>query len=209
LGTAAFSMQDILLEPYGGEILRLGVGATTVLTALLAGGTLGGLALAARRLARGSDPYRLAAHGALVGVAAFSAVIFAEPLGSPTLFRVGTALIGLGGGLFAVGTLTAAMAHADRAGSGLALGAWGAVQAVAAGGGIALGGAIRDVVGALAESGALGPVLAGPATGYSVVYHLEIALLFATLVAIGPLVRTAASDRSPGNSRFGLAEMPG
>jgi MFS transporter, BCD family, chlorophyll transporter len=29
LGTAAFNMQDIVLEPYGGEILGLSVGATT------------------------------------------------------------------------------------------------------------------------------------------------------------------------------------
>ncbi len=61
LGTAAFSMQDILLEPYGGEILHLSVGATTALTALLAGGALVAFALAARLLARGADPYRLAA----------------------------------------------------------------------------------------------------------------------------------------------------
>jgi MFS transporter, BCD family, chlorophyll transporter len=33
LGTAAFNMQDIILEPYGGEILHLPVGATTTLTA--------------------------------------------------------------------------------------------------------------------------------------------------------------------------------
>ena len=209
LGTSAFSMQDILLEPYGGEILSLGVGATTVLTAMLAGGTLAGLALSARALGRGSDPYRLAAYGALAGVIAFSAVIFAEPLSSPTLFRVGTVLIGFGGGLFAVGTLTAAMALADSSGSGLALGAWGAVQACAAGGGIAVGGALRDIVGELAAAGALGPALANPATGYSVVYHLEIALLFATVVAIGPLVRATGGDQSRRSTRFGLAEMPG
>ncbi len=35
LGTAGFSMQDILLEPYGGKILHLPVGATTALTAML------------------------------------------------------------------------------------------------------------------------------------------------------------------------------
>ena len=35
LGTAAFTMQDVLLEPYGGEILGLSVGATTMLTALV------------------------------------------------------------------------------------------------------------------------------------------------------------------------------
>jgi MFS transporter, BCD family, chlorophyll transporter len=41
LGTAAFGMQDIVLEPYGGEVLKLAVGETSALTALLAGGSLG------------------------------------------------------------------------------------------------------------------------------------------------------------------------
>ena len=36
LGTMAFGMQDVLLEPYGGQVLRLTVGATTKLTATLA-----------------------------------------------------------------------------------------------------------------------------------------------------------------------------
>jgi BCD family chlorophyll transporter-like MFS transporter len=208
LGTMAFSMQDILLEPYGGEILGLAVAATTTLTAFLAGGTLIAFALAARRLARGDVPCRLAGFGALVGVAAFSAVIFAASLESAWLFRAGTALIGFGGGLFAVGTLTAAMAMDSRA-HGLALGAWGAVQASAAGIGIALGGAIRDGVGTLAGAGLLGPALTSPATGYSFVYHIEIALLFATLVAIGPLVRPASASARPRPTQFGLAEFPG
>jgi BCD family chlorophyll transporter-like MFS transporter len=208
LGTAAFTMQDILLEPYGGEILKLTVGETTALTALFAAGTLAGFALAARRLARGADPYRLAALGVLAGLVAFSAVIFAAPLSSPALFRAGTVLIGFGGGLFSVSTLTAAMALARDGHSGLALGAWGAVQASAAGGAIALGGALRDVVSGLAAQGALGPALTGPATGYSFVYHIEIGLLFATLAAIGPLVRST-SDQAQPSSRFGLAEFPG
>jgi len=209
LGTAAFSMQDILLEPYGGEILGLAVGATTVLTALLAGGTLIGFAVAARGLTRGADPHRLAAFGALAGVAAFSAVIFSAPLDSAALFRAGTTLIGFGGGLFAVGTLTAAMALARDGYSGLALGAWGAVQATAAGVAIALGGAIRDTVSGLAAGGLLGPALTGPATGYGVVYHIEILLLFATMAAIGPLVRPAHTLGPQPSSRFGLAEFPG
>ncbi|WP_119169135.1 BCD family MFS transporter [Algihabitans albus] len=214
LGTAGFSMQDVLLEPYGGEILNLSVGATTQLTAILAGGSLVGFALAARRLSRGGDPFRLAALGMLVGIAAFSAVIFAAPLESVAMFRVGTALIGFGGGLLAVGTLTAAMAIADTkaAGSGMALGVWGAVQATAAGGAIALGGLLRDTVGHLASIGALGPALTDPSIGYSVVYHLEILLLFAALVAIGPLVRVdsgVASVRLERPARFGLADFPG
>lgn len=209
LGTAGFSMQDILLEPYGGQILGLTISETTALTALLAAGSLAGFALAARYLARGADPYRLAAFGALAGIIAFSAVVFAAPLDSPLLFRVGTVLIGFGGGLFSVGTLIAAMTLAEAADNGLALGAWGAVQATAAGTAIAFGGAVRDVVTSAGATGALGPAFEGPAAGYGIVYHIEILLLFATLVAIGPLVRPAGVPRLRRSSKFGLAELPG
>ncbi len=208
LGTAAFSMQDILLEPYGGQILHLTVAATTALTALLAGGSLLGFGLAASALGRGFDPCRLAALGALIGLAAFTAVLFAAPLDSPLLFRTGTGLIGLGGGLFAVGMLTAAMGLADAAQSGLALGAWGAVQATTAGVAIALGGAVRDLVSGLAQAGSLGEALTSPATGYGAVYQIEILLLFATLIALGPLVRFERATRPQPTATFGLAEFP-
>ena len=107
LGTVAFSMQDVLLEPYGGQVLHLTVGTTTFLSALLATGGLSGFALAARLLGRGSDPYRLAAYGALNGLVAFSAVVFAAPLDSLPLFAMGIALIGFGAGLVRA-------LHADR-----------------------------------------------------------------------------------------------
>jgi BCD family chlorophyll transporter-like MFS transporter len=209
LGTAAFSMQDILLEPYGGEILNLSVGDTTALTGLLAGGTLIGFAIAARQLGRGADPYRLAGYGAVAGLAAFPAVILSAPVESALLFRIGTILIGFGGGLFSVGTLTAAMGMAEGEQSGLALGAWGAVQATAAGTAIALGGGIRDGVSRLASQGALGEAFATPASGYNAVYHIEILLLFATLIAIGPLVRSTSQARSRLSPKFGLSEFPG
>jgi len=209
LGTMAFNMQDVLLEPYGGEILGLSVSATTMLTAMWAGGALAGFAWAARRLRRGANPYRMAGAGILVGICAFSTVIFAAPMNSPVLFFVGAALIGAGGGYFAVSTLTTAMTMPEtgNAGRGLALGAWGAAQATAAGLSIAIGGGLRDWVNGLALSGDMGVALASPATGYSVVYHLEIALLFATLVVLGPLVRTAPQPQSR-TGPVGLAELP-
>lgn len=209
LGTSAFSMQDIILEPYGGEILHLSVAATTALTAIMALGALAAFALAARWLNRGMDPYRLAAMGALAGLAAFSAVIFAEPLTSPTLFRCGALLIGFGAGLFSVGTLTAAMGLESTGLTGLALGAWGAVQATCYGVALALGGAIRDIVSDLATRGVFGLGLNSPATGYSFVYHLELYLLFATLIALGPLVRSTHKARSVPTAKFGLADLPG
>jgi len=192
LGTAAFNMQDIVLEPYGGEILHLPVAATTTLTAMLAGGMLAAFLLAARFLVHGADPYRVAAYGALVGLIAFAAVIFAAPMDSALMFRMGVLLIGFGGGFFLVGTLAGAMARERNGENGLALGAWGAVQATSAGVAIALGGAVRDGITSLALHGSLGPTLTGASSGYTAVYQIEIILLFATLVAIGPLVRSGS-----------------
>ncbi len=208
LGTAAFSMQDVILEPYGGEVLKLSVSATTVLTALIAIGALLGLVWAASGLQKGRDPYRLCAVGVVVGVVAFSAIIFSDPLGSPLLFRVGAAMVGFGGGVFAVGTLIAAMSLDTSAEAGLTLGAWGAVQATAGGLAIAAGGMLRDGVGYLATSGALGDAMSTAAAGYSAVYHVEIALLFLTLIVMGPLVRRSAPRTSPHTTPFGLAEFP-
>jgi BCD family chlorophyll transporter-like MFS transporter len=212
LGTAAFNMQDIVLEPYGAEILGLTVSATSMLTALLACGALGAFALAARLLTSGANPYRIASSGLLAGIVAFCIVIFAAPMESAALFRVGAVLIGFGGGLFAVSTLTAAMHVETRGYTGLALGAWGAVQASAGGLAIAAGGAVRDLIGTLASQGALGEGMMLPSVGYSFVYHMEIFLLFATLAAIGPLVRKGRFQPDAGSlqhGRFGLADFPG
>jgi BCD family chlorophyll transporter-like MFS transporter len=208
LGTAAFSMQDILLEPYGAQVLGLSVSQTTELTAILAAGMLIAFLMASHHLARGTDPVRVSGYGAVIGLFAFAAVLLAAPLDSSLLFRCGTGLIGLGGGFFAVGTLTSAMTLGRQEHTGLALGAWGAVQATAAGLAIAAGGATRDLVSVWATSGALGQALNGPATGYGTVYYIEILLLFAALVAIGPLARRLGEqdDEPPG---LQLAEFPG
>ncbi|MFZ4649100.1 MAG: BCD family MFS transporter [Rubrivivax sp.] len=214
LGTAAFNMQDIILEPYGAQVLGLSVGQTSLLTGLMAGGSIAACALAARLLARGVDPLRLAAGGLLAGLVAFSLVVFADPMQSHGMFRAGVVLIGLGGGLFSVGTLSAAMALDSGGLHGMVLGAWGGVVATAAGASVALGGALRDLVSTLGQAGALGEVLATAGAGYGFVYHLEITLMFVTLVVLGPLVRhrPAAAPGHPSSDsppRFGLAEFPG
>jgi len=177
LGTMAFTMEDVLLEPYGGEILSLSVATTTMLTATLSAGSLIGFCWASYVLGRGADPFRMANQGLMVGIPAFMAVILAAPMASTLVFASGTFLIGLGAGLFSHGTLTATMNQAPKEQTGLALGAWGAVQATAAGGAMALGGVMRDL---LAQN-------LGALSGYNGVYLLEIVLLVAAWVAMIPL----------------------
>ena len=186
-GTMAFTMEDVLLEPYGGEMLNLSVSSTTLLTATLAVGGLMGFAWASRVLSRGGDAYHMARYGAWVGVPAFVAVIAAPLLGSSWIFALGIFLVGMGGGIFAHGTLTATMQLAPADQTGLAMGAWGAVQATAAGIGMALGGVLRDGIALISNS----------FMGYSSVYLLEMVLLAMTLVAMRPLTRGAASVRQP------------
>tara|TARA_Y100001933_G_scaffold235284_1_gene256300 strand:- start:1983 stop:2870 length:888 start_codon:yes stop_codon:yes gene_type:complete len=213
IGTLAFNMQDVLLEPYGGQVLKLNVSETTLLTVAWAVGALLGLGLAAHRLNRGVDPSNLMYFGVLVGFAAFTCVIFASPILSVVLFFIGTFLIGLGAGLFSVSTLIAAMnlPLSGKSGRGLALGAWGAAQATGAGLAIAIGGATRDIVNAFALNDSLGASLNNAATGYLFVYHIELALLVVTLVILSPLIKSARNKEIKSNQKsasVGIADFP-
>jgi BCD family chlorophyll transporter-like MFS transporter len=199
LGTLAFGMQDVLLEPYGGQLLAMSVGHTTLLTATLAGGGLLGFGLASLWLGRSTGPgstetvllaaaaWRVCSFGALVGVPAFALVAVAAPAQSLLAFVTGVALVGVGGGLFAHGSLTATMSQAPSGQVGLALGAWGAVQATAAGVAVAAGGVLADLVAAFSSVGA----------GYRFVYLLELGLLIVTLACMAPLWR--AGRHAPGD----------
>jgi len=106
---------------------------------------------------------------------------------------VGTFLIGFGAGLFGHGTLTATMQSAPKDQVGLALGAWGAVQATAAGLAMALGGVIRDLVNTVGSPTWLGVGAGDAASGYVAVYMIELVLLVVTIVAMAPLVKKEVS----------------
>ncbi|MEM0907358.1 MAG: PucC family protein [Pseudomonadota bacterium] len=188
LGTMGFAMADVLLEPYGGQVLQLSVAETTRLTAAFAVGGLIGLVGASRMLSRGGEPLLLAGGGILVGIPAFMLVMLASLGQSLLLFGVGTMLMGLGAGLFGHGTLTATMRLAPREQVGLALGAWGAVQATAAGVAISLGSILRDVIQHLPMA-----KLAGTGTPYLAVYCLEIVLLLFALLVLAPLLPQRAA----------------
>lgn len=205
--TAAFSMQDIILEPYGAEVLGLSVSSTSFLTVLMACGALMAFVLSGLLSQKGLNPHLITTLGLLAGLLAFSLVLMSEPFSSPTAFRVGTALIGFGAGMVSIGTLMSAMNLEDGGFTGMALGAWGAAQATSMGLAIAAGGALRDAIGSYAMAGGLGPVLQSPATGYAVVYQIELVLLFISLAALGPLVKRVWVQK-PARRPFGLADFP-
>ncbi|MGL6208226.1 MAG: PucC family protein [Paracoccaceae bacterium] len=181
LGTAGFGMADVLLEPFGGQVLNMTVAETTRLTVFLALGTLIGFGLASRWLGRGARPMDVAIYGAAIGIPAFGGVVLSAELLSVPVLIASTVAAGFGAGLFGHGTLTATMRAAPRDQIGLSLGAWGAVQTTAAGVAIAVGGMLRDGVLATSAEGA------GAAAPYLPVFLLEIGLLAAALLLALPL----------------------
>ena len=184
LGAAGFGMQDVLLEPYGGEVMGLAVGATSLLTALTAGGAVLALAATANQRLRETDPNRMSVFGAIFGAFALVTITLAGPAQAPPLLHAGAVILGFGGGLFAVGTITACMELTeDGASGGLALAQPGALS--------------------------LGPEIQGRAAGYAVVYQLEIVALFAAAVALGPLVQAGRARTTDSVRSFGLGTMPG
>jgi BCD family chlorophyll transporter-like MFS transporter len=196
LGTFGYGMADVLLEPYGGQALGFSVAETTRLTALLAGGTLAGFALASRLLGAGGEPARLGRIGAAVGIPGFAAIILSSGMLGAPLFLAGVLATGIGAGLFGHATLTATIRAAPAERTGLSLGAWGAVQATCAGVGVALAGVVRDVLVGL-DGSMGGPMASLPAHApYNVVFGIEIVFLaLAVLVAL-PLSLRAAARRA-------------
>lgn len=187
VGTLAFTMEDVLLEPYGGEILGLSVSQTTRLTATLAFGSLLGFWWASHRLGQGDCPYQLTRLSVWLGMPSFALLILAAPLSLDLLFSTSVFGIGLAAGLFGHGTLTATILSAPSGQSGLALGVWGALQATAAGLGLAGGGILKDLAGNFL----------GASESYAVVYSIELLLLILTLVLLRSRSQQAPSPSSP------------
>jgi BCD family chlorophyll transporter-like MFS transporter len=173
IATLGFGTHDVLLEPYGADILDMSVTATTLLTALWGVAMIIAVITAGWWLWTRGQSGRLLISGALVGMMGFLTVTYAGAIESTLLFQVGVAGIGFGRGLFIVGSIATVMSLADRGHTGLFMGIWGVVQSLAQGFGTIGGGVARDAIG-----NATGNVL----WGYVSVYAAASVFLFVMVV---------------------------
>ncbi|MCS6839605.1 MAG: BCD family MFS transporter [Roseiflexus sp.] len=200
-GTLALATHDILLEPYGGQVLGMSVAATTRLTALWGVAMITGIAIAGVALWRGRSPISVIISGCAAGALGFLVVIAAGASLDVTVFRSGVFFIGIGRGLFIVASIALIMALADRAHAGLFIGLWGVTQALAQGFGTVGGGLARDIV--QLQTGSI-------LLGYTAVYATAFVILLITLgliaaLRLGRQLREGAV-RSPWS---GLQDLPG
>lgn len=147
----AYSMQELILEPFAGLRFGMSPGQSTRLAGVLHAGVLvgmivtgvGGTALA-RRSAATLRPWIVG--GCLASAVALIGLVMAARVGPPWPLAANVAALGFGNGVFAVAAIGAMMglAGADgRAREGMRMGVWGAAQAIAfACGGLAGAGGI-------------------------------------------------------------------
>jgi MFS transporter, BCD family, chlorophyll transporter len=165
-------LQQVVLEPYGGDVFGLDIRATTLFNAYQMVGVLAGMAFAGGWLARRIGNRLTAGVG--LGLASFSFLALAAAgwLGVPAWLAPAIGLMGLGMGLFNVGGLALMMGMAVRQLTGLYMGTWTLAQA--------LGNGLASVGGGLLFALALR--LTGDQTSaYATVFAVEAVGLWATL----------------------------
>ncbi|MEZ4557335.1 MAG: PucC family protein [Caldilineaceae bacterium] len=197
IATMAFVTHDVLLEPYGGEVLNMSVSATMRLTVLWGVSMILAWRPPLSALAQLS-PAVLMAVGCVIGLVGFAVISVASDGAMVNLFRAGVAMISLGRGLFVVGSVILVMSLTDIAHAGLFLGIWGIVQAMAQGIGTIGGGVMRDVVQYTSGS---------TIYGYTAVYATSLLLLVVVLLLAFRLRRQLYVEeiRMPWS---GLEEIP-
>jgi MFS transporter, BCD family, chlorophyll transporter len=168
LATVGFAVHDVLLEPYGAQVLAMSVAATTRLTALWGGGMLAAITAAGWLIWRGRPAWQVIAAACLIGTAGFAVVTLAAGPDRVAAFLSGVVLIGMGRGLLIIGGLSLVMGLSDRDHAGLFLGLWGISQALAQGVGTIAAGVTRDLFARFVPT---------PALGYQVVYLTALTLL--------------------------------
>lgn len=175
IATMAFATHDVLLEPYGGQVLGMSVSSTMQLTVLWGIANILGVALAAFFLWRKGPPVLLIGLGCTIGLCGFAVISYASDIALVGPFQVGVALISLGRGLFLVGGVILVMSLTDISHAGLFLGVWGIVQALAQGLGTIGGGIVRDVTQYQTGNVVL---------GYTVVYSGSLILLLIVILLL-------------------------
>ena len=164
--------QDVLLEPFGAEVLAMPVSQTSRLTAIWGLGVLATL-LGGLFVIRSIGKKNCANIGAAVAAVAFLLIILSGIMGASSLFQAAVLLLGLGGGLMTISNLSFMLEMTIPQAAGLYIGAWGVANFAGQALGSILSGLIRDVAFRILDS-----VMAG----YVIVFGLEMVGLVAAIL---------------------------
>jgi BCD family chlorophyll transporter-like MFS transporter len=157
--------QDVLLEPYGAQVLGMSVAQTSRLTSIWGVGVLISM-LAGLPVIRRRGKKSVANVGAFVAALGFAAIIASGSMVNQKALFTAVLILGLGGGLMTVSNLSFMLDMTVPQAAGLYIGAWGVANFAGQALGNIISGLLRDGIYAATGSNFL---------GYSLVFGLEIA----------------------------------
>jgi MFS transporter, BCD family, chlorophyll transporter len=194
----AYSAQEIILEPFAGQVFGMTPGESTRVAGMQHGGALLGMLFGAVAASRFGTLPKWAAAGCIGSAIALLALAVMPVAGSAAGLKASVFALGVANGVFAVAAIGAMMGltvKGKAGGAGLRMGFWGAAQAMAYGAGGFIGAALSD----LART-----FLGSPAAGYVLVFLLE-AVLFVAAAGIVLSVQSARGARGFEPIRRGMA----
>jgi len=164
LGLFFHFLQDVILEPFGGEVLGLSVTQTTMFNAYNMIGVITGLLIGGAVLIPRIGKKRMTAAGNLIGVLAFGMLAVIALRRDPGPAPLAILLMGLGTGAFTVGGVSLMMDLTVAGQAGLFVGAWTLAQALAKFSSSVVSGVLHDLI--LSIGG-------GSSVAYAAIFGLE------------------------------------
>jgi BCD family chlorophyll transporter-like MFS transporter len=168
-------MYDVILEPFGGEVFELSPAETTRFNAYLGVGLIAAMLFGGAKLIPARGKRWTTGLGVLVVMVAFSGLAWTAVSLTPNSLPLWILLLGVGAGWFTVGGIALMMDMTPAAQTGLFIGAWTLVQALARGPASFAGGALQSLFLNLGSS---------PAQAYAYVFVIEAAGLAVSLLLL-------------------------
>lgn len=191
----AYSMQDLILEPFAGLVFGMTPGESTKLAGVQHGGVLTGMILVALCGSLAGGGNRVGSlrvwtiGGCLASAMALAGLAFAGHVGESFPLQPSVFLLGLANGAFAVAAIGSMMGLASagrKSREGVRMGLWGAAQAIAFGLGGLIGAAGVDI---------MRQFVASPVTAYGTVFALEGALFVLAAVLAVRVGRSVVDEK--------------
>ena len=186
LGMFSYFMQDVLLEPFGGEVFELSAAATTRFNVYMGLGVVAGMLGGGLRLIPSQGKRWVIALGIVLMIFAFISLAGSALAGISSVLPISLLILGLGAGFFTVGGVALMMDMTSSEHTGLFVGAWTLIQALAKGPTAIVGGVLQSALVAFGGT---------PAQAYAGVFTLEAVGLTISLL----LLRQVTVERFRGD----------
>jgi MFS transporter, BCD family, chlorophyll transporter len=199
----AYSMQDLILEPYAGIVFSMTPGETTKLSGVQHGGVFTGMVLVALAGSAGLGIGSLRSWtigGCLSSAAALGALAYSGAGSTDWPLRANVFALGMANGAFAVAAIGSMMQLAGagaRSREGVRMGLWGAAQAIAFGSGGFIGAMGVDV---------LRQFTSETASAYASVFLAEALLFVVAAMLASRAIAPDAAKKAAGTVSAGPAE---